>query len=121
MKWPWVTGRVHQQPGGIHVGHYGHQIHRLVIGRLVHLQGVDDAPVVVAGVGHATDDGYGHAFHAGTAVKTVDGPDKPCSVARRQLQELGVQALLVIGVSMEEDVGDLVFLAALERRPCCRA
>ena len=38
----------------------------------------------------------------------------PGRVAGRQLEELGIQSLLVVRIAVEEDIGDFVLLAALE-------
>ena len=53
-------GGMNQNAGGIHMGHDGHEVHRLVGGGLLHLQGVGQAPMVIAGVSHTADDGDGN-------------------------------------------------------------
>ena len=105
---------VDQNAGGIDVGHDGHQVHGLVAGGLLHLQGVGKSAVIIAGIGHAADDGDGDLLDAELAVQAVNGTDEAGGVAAGELQELLAQAQLVVGVAMEEHVCHAVLLAALE-------
>ena len=83
-------------------------------GRLLHLEGVGQAPVVVAGIRHPADDGDGHLLDAEGPVQAVHGADEARGVAGGQLQVVLPQALLVVGVAVEEHIRHVVFLAALE-------
>ena len=77
------------------------------------------APVVAEmddEVGDAPDDGNCDALDADTAIEAVDGANQACCVTRRQLQEILVNAFLVVGVAVKEDVCDLVLLAPLKDR-----
>ena len=105
---------VDQNAGGIDVGHDGHQVNSLVAGGLLHLQGVGKSAVIIAGIGHAADDGDGDLLDAELAVQTVNGTDEAGGVAAGELQELLAQAQLVVGIAMEEHVCHAVLLAALE-------
>ena len=107
-------GGMDQDAGGFHVGHDGHEIHRLVGGRLVDLQGVGEPPMIVAGIGHPPDDGDGHLLHAVETVQAVHRPDEARGVAAGELQIVLAQALLVVGVAVEEHVRHGILLAALE-------
>ena len=78
-------GGMYQNAGGLHVGHDGHQVHRLVAGGLVDLEGVGQPPVVVAGIRHAADDGDGHLLHPHGPVQAVHSADEPRGVAAGQL------------------------------------
>ena len=70
--------------------------------------------MVVAGVRHPADDGDGHLLDAEGPVQAVHRSDEPRGVAGGQLQIVLPQALLVVGVAVEEHVCHIVFLAALE-------
>ena len=107
-------GGVDQDAGGGDVGHDGHEVHRLVGGGFFHLQGVGEAPVIVAGVRHPADDGDGGLLHAVGPVQAVHGANEAGGVAGGQLQVLLVNTLFVVCIAMEENVGHGVFLAALE-------
>ncbi len=112
-----VRGRhVDEQAGGLDVRHDGHEVEGLVVRHGLDLGHVDEAPVRVAGVGDAAHDGDDDALHADLAVEAVDGADEARRVAARELQVVLADALLVVGVAVEEDVDDVVLLAALEDR-----
>ena len=109
-------GHVHQQPGGLDVRHDGHEVEGLVIGDRLDLSDVDETAMRVARVRHAAHDGHDDALHADGAVEAVDGADEAGGVARRELQIVLADALLVVGIAVEEDVDDVVLLATLEDR-----
>ena len=112
-----VRGRhVHEQAGGLDVRHDRHEVEGLVVRHGLDLGHVDEAAVRVAGVGDAAHDGDDDALHADLAVEAVDGADEAGGVAARQLEVVLADALLVVGVAVEEDVDDVVLLAALEDR-----
>ena len=83
-------------------------------GGLLHLQGVGKSAVIIAGIGHAADDGDGDLLDAELAVQAVHRTDEACGVAAGQLQKLFAQAKLIVGIAVEEHIGHTVFLAALE-------
>ena len=83
-------------------------------GSLLHLQGVGQAAVIVAGICHAADDGDGHLLKADFPVQAVHGADEAGGVAGGQLQIVLAHALFVVGIAVEEDVRHGVLLAALE-------
>ena len=70
--------------------------------------------MVVTGVSNTADDGDGDLFHTKSAVQAVHGTDQTGGVAGGQLQIVSAQAQLVVGIAMEEDIGNGVLLAALE-------
>ena len=107
-------GGMDQDARSFHMGHDRHQVHRLMGGRLVDLQGVGEAPVIVAGVGHPADDGDGHLLDAVEPVQAVHRPDEARGVAAGELQVVLAHALLIVGIAVEEHVRHGVFLAALE-------
>ena len=107
-------GHVHEQAGGLDVRHDRHQVERLVVRHRLDLGDVDEPAVRVAGVGDAAHDGDDDALHADLAVEAVDGADEAGGVAAGQLEVVLADALLVVGVAVEEDVDDVVLLAALE-------
>ena len=108
------NGCMHQQAGGVHMRHDGHQIDGLMIGRLVDLQRVDETTVIVAGVRNSPDDCNRDTLDADPAIQTVDRANQAGRVTRRQLQEIFVETLLVVGVTMKEDFSDLILLSSLE-------
>ena len=83
-------------------------------GRLVDLQCVDEATVIIAGIGDSPDDGNRDTLDADRAIQTVDRANQASRVTRRQLQEIFVETLLVVGVTMKEDLSDLILLSSLE-------
>ncbi|MPN48930.1 hypothetical protein SDC9_196543 [bioreactor metagenome] len=83
-------------------------------GRLVDLQRVGQPAVIVARVGHSPDDGDGHLRYARRPIQRVHRADEAGGVAGGQFQEVGTDALFVVGVAVEEHVRDAVLLAALE-------
>ena len=103
-----------EDAGSLDVRHDGHQVHCLVAGRLLHLQSVSQATVIIAGVRHAADDGNGNLFNAELSVQAVDGADQTGGVAAGELQKLLAQTQVVIGIAVEKHVCDAVLLAALE-------
>ena len=69
------------------------------------------------GVGWVRDpphDGDGDLLNANLAINGVDRADQASGVAGSQLQEVLPLPFLVVGVAMEEHIGDLVLLAALK-------
>ena len=70
--------------------------------------------MIVARIGHAADDGDGDLLDADGAVQRVHGADQAGGVAGGELQIVLAQALLIVGIAMEENVRDAVLLAALE-------
>ena len=85
-----------------------------MIRRLVDLQRIHETAMVVAGVRNASDDRNDDALNANTAVDAIDGTNKTRCVTRSQLQKVLVDAFFIVRVAVEEDIGDLIFFAALE-------
>ena len=83
-------------------------------GSLVDLQGVGQSAMVITGVGNTADDGDGDLVNAIGTVQAVHGTDQTCGVAGGQLQIVLAQALFIVGIAVEEHIGNAVFLAALE-------
>ena len=103
-----------QDAGSLHMGHDGHEVNGLMGGSLVDLQGVGQSAVVVTGVSHTADDGDGNLVHTVGTVQAVHSPDEAGGVAGSELQVVLAQALFIVGIAMEEHIGDAVLLAALE-------
>ena len=85
-----------------------------MIGDRLHQQDVDEATVGVTGVGDPPNDRDRHLLDPDQSIEAIDGTDEAGGVAGGQLQVVGPDALVVVGISVEEDVGDLAALAALE-------
>lgn len=108
------NGRMNEDARGRHMRHDGHQIDGLMARRLIDAQGVCQAPMIIAGVRDAAHDRDGHALHAISAVEAVHRADEAGCVAACELQELLVDTLFKVCIAVEEHVGHVVFLAALE-------
>ena len=85
-----------------------------MVGDLLHLEHVDEAAVGIAWVRHPADDGDGHLLDAHDPVERIHSADEAGGVAGGELEEVLADAVLVVGVSVEEHVGDVVLLPALE-------
>ena len=105
---------VDQQSGGVDVGHDLHQVNALVVGHWLDSQEVYIATVSVSRVGDATDDSDDHLLDAGQTIQCVYGSNETGGIAGGELQVVLADAFLVVGISMEEGVGNFVFLTSLE-------
>ena len=99
---------------GRHMRHDGHEVHGLMARRFVDAKRIRQASVIVAGVCDAAHDRDRHALHAIGAVEAVYRADEAGCVAACELQELLVDTLFKVCIAVEEHVGHVVFLAALE-------
>ena len=107
---------VHKQSGRFDVRHDRHQVHRLMIRRLVDLQRIDETAMIISGICNASHDGDDNTLGANSPIDAIDGADETGRIARSQLQKVLVDAFLIVRVAVKENIRDLILLAALENR-----
>ncbi|MPN35152.1 hypothetical protein SDC9_182647 [bioreactor metagenome] len=107
-------GRMHEYARCVHVRHDRHQIHCLMAGCFIDLEGVCQPAMIIAGVRDAPNDGYGHPVQPVCPIQTIYRANQTGRIAAGQFQIILADTHLIIGIAMKKHIGDRILLASLE-------
>ena len=98
----------------IDLRHYSHQIHCLVIRRLIYLKSIRKSSVIISRISNSSDYSDRNLFYTAFSVQAIHSSYQPGRIAACQFEEVCTYSLLIVGISVEENICNIILFATLE-------